>query len=476
MDAKTPRTDAGPVKDLSVAFNSPSTYLGDVEGDMIGVLVSSAADLALIVENGEVKDIAISDSGLAGEGFADRWRGMRWIDTVTVESRPKIEEMLNSDSAPRRWRQVNHPSDSALDVPVKYIAVRIGPENRFVVLGRDLRAMSILQQRLVEAHQDLERDYARLRYMEARYRMVFDASSDPLLILDLATMVIKSANPGAARLLSSSPRALEGKAIGDLVHSESALAALTGEVNATGSGRANRIQLATGETVDLEATAFREERAARLMVKLVSDPARADGLAGGTGFSELLEELPDGFAVVDADQRLISMNSAFRDLMKVAGRSAGVGADVGEFLGRSGTDLNVLFSTLKKNGVLRNFATVMRDRFGSEEPVEVSAVAMTVADKDVFGLSVRSIARRLSTGPDLSQQLPSHAGQFTELVGRVPLKDIVRESTLLIEKLCIEAALEITANNRASAAEMLGLSRQGLYSKLKRSGLNSNDT
>ncbi|MEO1474530.1 MAG: helix-turn-helix domain-containing protein, partial [Pseudomonadota bacterium] len=85
-------------------------------------------------------------------------------------------------------------------------------------------------------------------------------------------------------------------------------------------------------------------------------------------------------------------------------------------------------------------------------------------------------ARRLSTGPDLSQQLPSHAGQFTELVGRVPLKDIVRESTLLIEKLCIEAALEITANNRASAAEMLGLSRQGLYSKLKRSGLNSNDT
>jgi len=61
--------------------------------------------------------------------------------------------------------------------------------------------------------------------------------------------------------------------------------------------------------------------------------------------------------------------------------------------------------------------------------------------------------------------------QLTELVGRVPLKDLVRESTDMIEKLCIEAALEITGDNRASAAEILGLSRQSLYAKLRRYGL-----
>ena len=59
-------------------------------------------------------------------------------------------------------------------------------------------------------------------------------------------------------------------------------------------------------------------------------------------------------------------------------------------------------------------------------------------------------------------------GQMTELVGRVPLKDIVRDTTDLIERLCIEAALELTHDNRASAAEMLGLSRQSLYVKLRR--------
>lgn len=51
------------------------------------------------------------------------------------------------------------------------------------------------------------------------------------------------------------------------------------------------------------------------------------------------------------------------------------------------------------------------------------------------------------------------------------LKEIVRESTDLIERLCIEAALSHTSDNRASAAEILGVSRQSLYSKLHRHGL-----
>ena len=53
----------------------------------------------------------------------------------------------------------------------------------------------------------------------------------------------------------------------------------------------------------------------------------------------------------------------------------------------------------------------------------------------------------------------------------MPLKDLVRETTDVIEKLCIEAALDLTGDNRASAAEVLGLSRQSLYVKLRRYGL-----
>ncbi|MGA1578935.1 MAG: helix-turn-helix domain-containing protein, partial [Steroidobacteraceae bacterium] len=43
------------------------------------------------------------------------------------------------------------------------------------------------------------------------------------------------------------------------------------------------------------------------------------------------------------------------------------------------------------------------------------------------------------------------------------------------ERLCIEAALQLNDNNRASTADMLGLSRQSLYVKLHRYGIEDKD-
>ena len=57
---------------------------------------------------------------------------------------------------------------------------------------------------------------------------------------------------------------------------------------------------------------------------------------------------------------------------------------------------------------------------------------------------------------------------MANLIGRVSLKEIVREATDVIEKLAIQAALQHTGDNRALASELLGLSRQSLYVKLHR--------
>ena len=96
---------------------------------------------------------------------------------------------------------------------------------------------------------------------------------------------------------------------------------------------------------------------------------------------------------------------------------------------------------------------------------------MPNGDQPCFGFTIRNVGRRLSNDPRSGRQLPRSVEQMTELVGRVPLKDLVRETTDVIERLCIEAALELTGDNRASAAEILGLSRQSLYVKLRRYGL-----
>jgi transcriptional regulator PpsR len=99
-------------------------------------------------------------------------------------------------------------------------------------------------------------------------------------------------------------------------------------------------------------------------------------------------------------------------------------------------------------------------------------VAVVDGQLPCLGFTIRDVGRRL-TGTDTrgAREVPRSVGQMTELVGRMPLKDIVRDTTDLIEQLCIEAALELTADNRASAAEMLGLSRQSLYVKLRRFNL-----
>ncbi len=113
---------------------------------------------------------------------------------------------------------------------------------------------------------------------------------------------------------------------------------------------------------------------------------------------------------------------------------------------------------------------------------EISAAAVSGGGRPILCFAIRNVGVRLNMGRQASQVETSSATlagrplsrsveQLTELIGRVSLKDLVRESTEVIERLAIEAALELTNDNRASAAEMLGLSRQSLYVKMHRYGI-----
>jgi len=130
-----------------------------------------------------------------------------------------------------------------------------------------------------------------------------------------------------------------------------------------------------------------------------------------------------------------------------------------------------MISSLRQHGSLKNFSTIVRNRLGEQEDVEVTAVHVADGDQPCFGFSIRSVVRTPLARPSAAGELPRSVEQLSHLVGRVTLKELVRETTDLVERLCIEAALELTGDNRASAAEVLGLSRQSLYSKLHRYGL-----
>jgi len=118
---------------------------------------------------------------------------------------------------------------------------------------------------------------------------------------------------------------------------------------------------------------------------------------------------------------------------------------------------------------------VLRGEHGANEEVEISAASVPTGEDPCYGFTIRNAGREPAK-PRRPRELPRSVEQLTQLVGRVTLKELVRETTDVIERLCIEAALELTGDNRASAAEMLGLSRQSLYSKLRRFGLGDLDS
>jgi transcriptional regulator PpsR len=145
-----------------------------------------------------------------------------------------------------------------------------------------------------------------------------------------------------------------------------------------------------------------------------------------------------------------------------------VGQSLDRWLGRTGVDLNVLLTNLRQRKVVKLFATALRGEYGTTAEVEISASLYTDHEQPTFAFFIRDVGRRLSADKSQSGQLPKSVEQLTQQVGRVSLKELVRQSTDLIESLCIEKALELTGDNRASAAELLGLSRQSLYAKLHR--------
>jgi transcriptional regulator PpsR len=343
--------------------------------------------------------------------------------------------------------------------------------HRKVAFGRDLRADARLQQRLVEAHQDLERDYARLREAETRYRLLFDSVTQPVLIVDSASRKIEEANPATVRILGRSADELTGQVFSSVFDPASQATVDAAIADTLAAGQTSGIEVHTphGDRVALSMSSFRLDRSTNLIVRLEGEATGAVTEQTATALS-VIETLPDGLVVVGADLRILAANAAFAEMTHLASPGQPIGGSLGDYLGRSATDLNVLVSNLKNHGVVRNFNTVVKDRFGHEDDVEVSAVSATHDGQPAYGMSIRAVARRLRATPRMDAALPSSADQLTSLVGRVPLREIVRQSTDFIERLCIEAALEITNNNRASASEMLGLSRQGLYSKLRRFG------
>jgi transcriptional regulator PpsR len=459
-------------------FKAPRKSLGDLKADVAAKLIASTADLALVLDNkGVIRDIAYDGEELAKEE-CEAWVGRPWVETVTLESRPKIDELIKSaiESAAPRRRQVNHPSLRG-DLPIQYSAITVGEEGRIIAMGRNLRSVAVLQQRLVDTQQSMEREYARLRHAETRYRTLFHTSTEAVLIVDAGTFKVIEANPAATQVLGTGTRKVVGRGFTDLFDDADAHIAsdLLSQARSQPNTDPVSLRTAVGQAMfSASASLFRQEAASLFLVRLnpvSGDSGDASHKSLRVGALRVLERLPDGFVVTDPDRRILMVNDAFLDLVQLASEEQVKGQSLDRWLGRVAVDTDLLIANVREHGSVKRFATVMRGHYGAVEDIEVSGVFADASSTPCFGFSIRKINRVEMGLPSSQGLLPRSIEQMTELVGRVPLKELVRETTDIIERLCIEAALQLTDDNRASAAEILGLSRQGFYVKLRRYGL-----
>jgi transcriptional regulator PpsR len=456
--------------DVRVPFADPDAMFAGFDRNELVDLGYEAGDFLLAIDHDNcVRDAAQNDTDCQ---FVRQWIGAKWIDTVTVESKPKIEQMLDPQhDKDKLWRQVNHPVDDET-IPVKYRLFRPAEGNWAIAIGRDLRPISALQQRLLKTQQSMERDYLTLRQTETRYRLLFDNIAYPVMIVDAEKLTVQQANLSLHLLASSAPGSLDGKSLLDLFQTSSRdpLVAHIGAAAVSEAAGNVEVQLAGQEqTHRLSLSSFRQSGKRYWLINIDEGEREHPTHPSDRYILDAVEKMPDAFVLANNKQEIIAANRAFADLVQAGSVEQLAGIFLNRFIGRPDIDLNLLRKQLKDHQEVRNFSSIVNDLNGGEEPVEISAI-MIEREQPVFGYSLRTIGRRERDLPKSDQELRS-VDQLTELVGRKPLKEIVRESTDLIERMCIEAALVHTSDNRASAAEILGLSRQSLYSKLHRHGL-----
>jgi transcriptional regulator PpsR len=424
--------------------------------------------------DGVIREVTLANS-VSGEEV-DGWVGLHWAETVGGVGSDQIISMMAEARANgvSDFRQVSQRFPSGLELPVEYNTVRLGAQSGLIAIGKNLQAVANVQSKLIAAQQAREQEAWKLRGVEMRYRMLLDASDDPVLLLRMDDLNILDANPAAIHAGAFD----SGRDFRTALAANDRDAFVTMMARVSKQGRAPGLVVHFGKYATpwvIRATIETVEQDSLFLLQLTPvapiHPLRRDNGALET----LIGRLPDGFVLIDGSGIVQQANRAFLDLVQIAALGAVIGQPIGRWLSRPGADAAVLIASINRHHLVRGFATIVQGELGTEATVEISAAGDEDGASRLILLLVRNVSRRLAeivqcenpnTSPD--DRLVASLIKLTEQIGQIPLLDLVRDTGGVIERHCIEDALERMHGNRTAAAELLGMSRQSLYAKLGR--------
>ena len=433
------------------------------------LLLQHLASLQLhINENGIVLDASVNgpSSSLQPEELIGRPLSELVSDDSRVQLKSRLDEARRKKGVAIRCDTSIEPR-SGNSVPLLCWICAEADSNDVKLAAIDLLPEASLRHQLLNAQHAMERDYWSKRRLEARYRRLLDMVSEGFIVVDDSSGRILEANPVAATLLVGAGATLVGKpfpqGLGD--EARNTLDRLTREARSVTTTVDGMMHTDAGLELNIAITYLRQSGEGRLLIRLRDDSERD---LTGAEFQFFFSDAPDGILELDEQGIVLAANNAFLEMAGIMSPELVEGRRADRWIGRSAVDLNIVLDHSKQEGSVRLYSTTLRTETESSVDIELSVSRVGKNGSTHIILYVRDIGRRITPDQSVDDHLPRSIEQITGRVGRVPLKELVRESTDVIEALCIEAALKLTSGNRASAAELLGLSRQSLYTKLRR--------
>ncbi len=458
--------------------------ISGVGQDDLAEIIAATSDLALLITpTGDVISVLVNPNHQLYGGVS-HWAGQNIAKVITPESLEKLMRRLSAWPAEnaknkRAFLEINHSDGKAWDFPVRYTMHNFGDMGNILMLGRDLRPIAEMQQQLVMAQVALERDYETQREMDTRYRVLMEATRDAVILVSMNSGRIADMNASAAQMLGGSRQEFIGAAIAQEFEGRRRgefLETLSNIANADAVKPVDLMARRSQRRVRVIPKLFRASGERLMLCRLESPEAEASAPRETlNNLERLFNEGVDGMVFLDGDGIIIAANDSFMKLTDSGNISQVRGRSFADFLARGSMDLRVMLDNTRRAGQLRLYATRLINEFSGQLAVEVSTTYLNDRPKPAFGLILRDASRsELLRRPGFSGG-DDGLRSVMELVGSSSLKDIVAETADVVEKICIQTAVDLTRNNRAAAAEMLGVSRQSLYVKLRKFGMLSKD-
>ncbi|MEM7074675.1 MAG: transcriptional regulator PpsR [Pseudomonadota bacterium] len=450
-------------------------------------LLEQASDLTvLVLANGEVGGVAVNPD-CPSLGCLDHWVGRPFEAFLTVESQEKFSDRLaamraDPDMLPRSL-EINHVDNAAWEFPVRYSLHRIYDNEDVLLLGRDMQPVAEVQQRLVSEQMARERDAQRLRSEQTFYNVVLEAADAALVVVEPDKGRVRDINTTAATLLGAKPDTLTGSSLAQAFEGRRREELIDALRAAASNREARGVELVArrnGGELALFPSFFRAAGELYMLCRLLPvDEATATGPEAAQAVTTLYSVTSDAIVLTDAKGTVRDANEAFLVLADAAQMRDVRDVNLSDFFVRGAVDLKLMTDSAVKQGKLRNYATHFTSLVGTRASVDISVARLRDGGDDFgFGFIIRSVASVDGVDRESASAVVSEDAMknVMDLVGTASLKELVSATSDVIEKLCIETAVQLTGNNRVAAAEMLGLSRQSLYVKLRKHGLISSNS